>query len=61
MEDEQFGGYLYDEYEASILDAKDEKVDVDLLAKEKSHLKESKQEDLHVLFNNNEELLSGEL
>ena len=33
MEDEQFGGYLYDEYAASILDAKYEKLDVDGIAK----------------------------
>ena len=33
MVDEQFGGDLYDEYAASILDVKYEKVDVDGLAK----------------------------
>ena len=33
MEDEQFGGDIYDKYAASILDAKYEKVDVDGLAK----------------------------
>ena len=38
MEDEKFGGDLYDEYEAYILDAKYEKVDVYGLAKEQSHL-----------------------
>ena len=38
MEDEKFGGDLYDEYAASILDAKYEKVDVYGLAKEQSHI-----------------------
>ena len=38
MEDEQFWGYLYDEYAAFIIDAKYEKVDVYGLAKEQSHL-----------------------
>ena len=38
MEDEQFRGDLYDEYSASILDEKYEKVYVDGLAKEQSHL-----------------------
>ena len=38
MEDEQFGEDLYDGYAASILDVKYEKVDVDGLVKEQSHL-----------------------
>ena len=37
------------------------KVDVDGLAKEKLHLTESQQEDLHVLFKKHEELFSGKL
>ena len=61
MEDEQFGGDLYDKYAASILDAKYEKVDVDGLAKEQSHLPKIQQEDIHVLFKNHEELFSGKL
>ena len=40
MEDGKFGEDLYDEYAASRLDAKYEKVDVDGLAKEESHLTE---------------------
>ena len=61
MEDENFGGDLYDEYAASILDEKYEKVDVDGLTKERSHLTESQQEDLHVLFKKHEELFSSKL
>ena len=61
MEDEQFGGYLYDEYAASIKDTKYEKLDVYGLAKEQSHLTESQQEDLNVLFKNHKELFSGKL
>ena len=38
MEDEKFGGDMYDEYAAYILDEKYEEVDVDGLAKEQSHL-----------------------
>ena len=61
MEDEKFGGDMYDEYAASIIYAKYEKVYVDGLAKEKSHLTEIQQEDLHVLFKNHEELFSDKL
>ena len=61
MEDDKFGGDLYDQYGASILDTKYEKVDLDGLAKEQSHLPEIQQEDLHILFKNNEELFSGKL
>ena len=56
MEDDKFGGYLNDEYAASILDAKDEKVVVDVFTKEQSHLTEIQQEDIHVLYKNHEEL-----
>ena len=59
MEDEQFGGELYDEYAASILDAEYEKVDVDGFSNEQSHLTEIKQEDLHVIFKIHEELFIG--
>ena len=45
---------MYDEYAASILDAKYEKVDVDGFAKEQSYLTEIQQEGLHVLFKNHE-------
>ena len=61
MEDEKFGGNLYDEYAASILDAKYEKVDLDGIEKEQSHITESQQEDLYVLFKKHEELSSGKL
>ena len=61
MEDEKFGGDMYDEYAASILDAKYEKVDVDGLAKEQSHLTKIQQEDLHVIFKKYEEIFSGKL
>ena len=61
MEDEKFEGDRYDEYAASILDEKYEKVDVDGLAKEQSNLTEIQQEDLHVLFKKHEELFSGKL
>ena len=54
MEDEKFGIGLYDYYSAFILDAKYEKLDVDGLAKEKSHLTEIQQEDLHILFKKHE-------
>ena len=61
MEDEKFEGYLYDDYSASILDAKYEKVDVDGLAKEQSHLTEIQQEYLYVISKKHEELFSGKL
>ena len=61
MEDEQFGGELYDEYASSILDAEYEKVDVDGFSNEQSHLTEIKQEDLHVIFKIHEELFIGKL
>ena len=54
MEDEKFGGDMYDEYAAYILDAKYEKLDVYGLAKEQSYLTEIQQEDLHVLFKKHE-------
>ena len=61
MEDEQFRGDRYDEYAASIIDAKYEKVDVDGLAKEQSQLTEIQQEDIHLIFKNHEELFSSKL
>ena len=41
MEDEKYGGDLYDEYSGSILDEKYEKVDVDGLAEEQLHQTEN--------------------
>ena len=61
MEDEPFWGNLYDEYAASILYAKDEKVYVDGLAKQQSHITEIQQDGLHVFFKNHEELFSGKI